>query len=210
MTKSDPAPRTDIAGIVLAGGKAERLGGNKALRDLAGKPMIAYALRPLAPLAHIAINTNEPAAFAGFGASLVGDAHPGIGPLAGVEAGLIWAGKLSPAPEWLLTIPVDMPFLPDRLAERLLAEATGRDTVIAATKDDFSPVCALWAVRQLGHLTEAIERHRMRKVTDYLSTVSCSKALLPEGEPDPLLNVNTPEGLAAAERIARRRPSPGG
>lgn len=204
MTRSDPAPRTDIAGIVLAGGKAERLGGNKALRTLAGKPMITYALRPLAPLAHIAINTVEPAAFAGFAAALVGDTHPGIGPLAGVEAGLAWASKLSSAPDWLLTIPVDMPFLPDDLAERLAAEAAGNDTVVAATENDFSPVCALWAVRQLGHLIEAIERDRLRKVTDYLSTLAWSKVLLPAGAVDPLLNVNTPEGLAEAERIAQQ------
>jgi molybdopterin-guanine dinucleotide biosynthesis protein A len=197
--------RTDIAGLVLAGGKATRLGGEKAFRLLRGRPLIAHAMRPLAGLAHMAVSANaERERYAPFAPVLITDEIADAGPLAGIHAGLFWAAALEPAPRWLLTVPVDMPFLPADLARQFVAQADGVEVVVAATRTDFSPVCALWRLDQLAHLEEAIRIQGARKMTDYLATLSWRRAELRDKPIDPLFNINTAQSLDEAEALAAR------
>jgi len=99
-------PGADIGGYVLAGGKSSRMGSDKALLELAGKPLILHAVTKLHRVCadvHILSNRPELAAYA----PLVKDLHAGCGPIGGIEAAL----EHSPH-EWNLFLPVDMPFLP--------------------------------------------------------------------------------------------------
>ena len=84
-----------VAGIVLAGGRATRMGGgDKALRPLGGQPVLAHVIARLAPQVQaLALSANgDPARFAAFGLPVLADSLPGFpGPLAGVLAGLDWA-----------------------------------------------------------------------------------------------------------------------
>ena len=111
------------AALILAGGQGSRLGYvDKAFLCLNGQPLIALLLARLAPqVQHIAISANgDPSRFAALPLPVLADApeHAGKGPLAGVAAGLAWAGqKLGAAT--LLTVPVDTPFAPMDLLARL-------------------------------------------------------------------------------------------
>ncbi len=70
-----------VLGVILAGGQARRLGGgDKALRELAGKPLLAHAMDRLAPqVAQIVINANgDPARFDSFPAPVVADTVEGL------------------------------------------------------------------------------------------------------------------------------------
>lgn len=127
--------RGDITGLVLAGGRGERMGGaDKGLQPLRGVPLALHALRRLAPQVSrclVSANRNLPA-YAAFGVPVVTDGlpdHPG--PLGGVLAGLQAAGT-----DWLLTVPCDTPAFPLDLAERMGAEAacSGADIVLAASR----------------------------------------------------------------------------
>src|SRR6476646_8739863 len=90
-----PEPRGTTLGVILAGGRAARMGGrDKALLPLDGRPILAWVVERLRPqVAALALNANgDPARFASFGLPVLADAtddHPG--PLAGVLAGLDWA-----------------------------------------------------------------------------------------------------------------------
>ncbi|MFZ1988453.1 MAG: molybdenum cofactor guanylyltransferase [Alphaproteobacteria bacterium] len=192
----------DIAGLVLAGGLSRRFGGNpKAFALLAGKPLIAHALQALAPLEHRAINANHnEAEFATFGAPIVPDIIADAGPLGGIHAGLAWASSLSGI-KWLATVPVDTPFLPVDFIRRLAA-ARDAEAVVAATRTDQSPVCALWDLQQLPDIDFALKRG-VRKMTDYLKLVSWRTVVLAADVYDPLFNVNTTENLNLAERLLR-------
>jgi molybdopterin-guanine dinucleotide biosynthesis protein A len=125
-----------IAGLVLSGGLSRRMGGGeKALRGLGGRPMIAHVIDRLAPqVGAIAINANaDPALYAGFGLPILPDIHPGhAGPLAGVLTGLDWAAKL-PGITHIATAATDKPFFPRDLVA--LAWTDRHDTVFA----DFAP-----------------------------------------------------------------------
>lgn len=127
--------RSDITGLVLAGGRGARMGGaDKGLQPLHGVPLALHALRRLAPQVGrclVSANRNLPT-YAGFGVPVVSDAlpdHPG--PLGGLLAGLQAAGT-----DWLLTVPCDTPSFPLDLAERMAAEAAHRgvDIVLAASR----------------------------------------------------------------------------
>ena len=94
------------AGFVLAGGQSTRMGQNKALLELAGRPLIVRALAALSEVcADVAIAGGAPE-LAAFG-RLVADETPGCGPLGGLVAALEQT-----AYEWNLFVPVDVPFVP--------------------------------------------------------------------------------------------------
>ena len=67
----------DVAGVILAGGLGRRLGGAKALRMLAGRPLLAHVIDRLAPQVapgRLMLNVNEQAlGIASFGLSIVAD-----------------------------------------------------------------------------------------------------------------------------------------
>jgi molybdopterin-guanine dinucleotide biosynthesis protein A len=100
----------DVGGYVLAGGRSSRMGADKALLQLAGKPLIEHAVGKLRRIsADVHILAGEPgrhAALAGY-APLVYDLHPGTGPIGGIEAALVHSSH-----DWNLILPVDVPFLP--------------------------------------------------------------------------------------------------
>jgi molybdopterin-guanine dinucleotide biosynthesis protein A len=104
-----------IGGYVLAGGRSSRMGTDKALLQLAGKPLIAHAVAKLRGLcAEVTILGANPALAAY--APLLGDTHPGCGPIGGMEAAL----KHSPH-AWCLFLAVDMPFLPGAFMQSWMA-----------------------------------------------------------------------------------------
>jgi molybdopterin-guanine dinucleotide biosynthesis protein A len=96
----------EVGGYVLAGGKSSRMGQDKALLELAGKPLALHAvtkLRRVCDDVHILSGRHELAEFA----PLERDLHAGCGPLGGIEAALSHSQH-----EWNLFMPVDMPFCP--------------------------------------------------------------------------------------------------
>ena len=86
------------AALILAGGKASRMGGgDKPLLDVGGSSMLARVIAALRPdAAAVAISANgDPARFGAFALPVLPDgAFVDQGPLAGVLAGLDWAATL--------------------------------------------------------------------------------------------------------------------
>lgn len=108
MGRSEPPP---VGGYVLAGGRSSRMGQDKALLPLAGKPLVEHAVTKLRRLcAKVSVLSGNPE-LAAYG-PLVADNFGGSGPLGGIEAAL-----LDSEFAWNLILPVDMPFLPTRLLD---------------------------------------------------------------------------------------------
>jgi molybdopterin-guanine dinucleotide biosynthesis protein A len=126
--------RLDVGGYVLAGGKSSRMGRDKALLELAGKPLVFHAVSKLWRVCedvHILSSSPELEAFA----PLVRDLHGECGPLGGLEAALEHSRH-----EWSLFMPVDMPFLPAAFLEDWVrAVIVGHDTRVAMFTVDGVP-----------------------------------------------------------------------
>ncbi len=203
---------TDIPGVILAGGRATRMGGgDKGLRPLGGGTLLSHVIDRLAPQAGpLALNANgDPARFAAFGLPVLPDGipdHPG--PLAGVLAGLDWAAGLGAAS--IVTAAADTPFFPRDLAARLRAAAAeaGAPIALAATPDADGqpgrhPTFGLWPVALRDDLRAALAGG-LRKIVAWTDAHGCATALFPAQPFDPFFNVNTPEDLALAETLRGR------
>jgi molybdopterin-guanine dinucleotide biosynthesis protein A len=197
-----------VAGIVLAGGLSRRMGGgDKGLRELGGKPLMAHTIERLAAQASpLAINANgDPSRFAAFGVPVIPDltaGHPG--PLAGVLAGMRWAEKAAPEARFIVTAACDTPFFPEDMTARFLAAAGSAYPAIAlaGSAGRTHPVFALWPVSLADDLEDAVASGN-RKVGDWIGRhrhfiVEFQPANLGGALADPFFNVNTPEDLAQA------------
>lgn len=198
-----------IAGLVLAGGLSRRMGGDdKALKPLAGRPMIAHVIDRLAPqVGAVAINANAaPEVYAEFGLPVLADVHPGYaGPLAGVLTGMEWAAGL-PGVTHIATAATDTPFFPTDLVVRLAACSGDGRIVLARSPAGRHPVFGLWPVALRGDLARWLATSDTMKVlawTDLHDTFWVDFAPAGPDAPDPFFNANTPEELAEAEAFLR-------
>jgi molybdopterin-guanine dinucleotide biosynthesis protein A len=200
-----PAIPGPVVGVVIAGGRSVRFGGEKAVATLAGKPLLLWAVHRLqGSCAAVAVNarpgTQAEALARSEGLTVLHDA-PGdaAGPLAGVKAGLAWAaGRGARA---LAVSPCDAPLLPQDLYARLI-EAAAAGAAMAETSDGHQPLCAVWPVTALPKVTEALAAHAHPPTRLVLESLGAARAHFhDEGA---FANVNTREDLAAiAARLER-------
>src|SRR3984957_12693561 len=89
-----------VRGVILAGGLARRMGGgDKPLREIGGRTILARVIARLEPQCEcLVINANgDPRRFASFGLPVIADGvQDDPGPLAGLLAALDWAAANRP------------------------------------------------------------------------------------------------------------------
>lgn len=113
---------TSFAAIVLAGGRAERMGGvDKAAARIAGRSLLEHVLDAVAAATQVVVvgpvaPTDRPVAF-------TREEPAGGGPAAGLLAGR----DAVPAADLLVVVAVDMPKVTEATVRRLLSAAAGHD-----------------------------------------------------------------------------------
>jgi len=197
-----------IVGVLLAGGAGRRMGGgDKCLRQLGGETLLARTIRSLRPhVGALVLNANgEGARFADYGLPVVADVIEGFaGPLAGVLTGMEWAKANVPGADYVVTVPTDIPFLPDDLVPRLADALVTADADIAcaASGGRDHPVPALWKIGLASELRLDMVERDDRKVDVWTAGRKLARAEWPVGEIDPFFNVNRQEDLARAAQLA--------
>jgi len=193
-------------GVLLAGGQARRMRfedgtGDKSLRLLGGRPLLAHIIERLAPqVERMALNANgDPARFADWNLPVIADdLTDSPGPMAGILAGMTWAeGAVD-----IISLPTDTPFLPHDLVARLLAarDAEGADLAVAASGAHVHFATALWPVRLVGALRLMLA-DGVRRIEEFQKPYRVAVVKYDTVAGDPFLNINTPEDLAEAERL---------
>jgi molybdopterin-guanine dinucleotide biosynthesis protein A len=196
-----------IAAVLLAGGLSRRMGGgDKCLRLLAGRPILAHIVERIRPQVRaLVLNANgDPARFAAFDLPVAADSVPDFaGPLAGVLTGLDWAAARAPDCDLVASVPTDGPFLPPDLVARLACarETEGADIACAASGGRAHPVIALWPVALRDDLRRAMLDEEIRKVDVWTARYRLATIDFPTEPFDPFFNANRPEDLAEAERL---------
>ena len=191
-----------IPAIILAGGKARRMGGgDKGLLPLGSTTILGHVLERLEPQAGpIALNANgNPARFDALGIPVLRDPvpdHPG--PLAGVLAGLLWARAAGAA--HAVTVAADTPFFPrDLVAEFLSVDAP---IVLAQTPNGRHPTFGMWSTSLVEPLSQALS-DGVRKVVAFTDAHGAQSAVFADTPFDPFFNVNTPEDPSEAESLLK-------
>ena len=135
-----------VTGVILAGGKATRMGGtDKGLVPIAGKPMIAWVIDALQPqVSAVLINANRNHdRYAEFGCPVIDDGDSDFrGPLAGMASAM----RAARTP-YIAVVPCDSPLIGGELVARLHAAAvsSGSPVAVAHDGDRLQPVFALLA-----------------------------------------------------------------
>lgn len=188
-------------GVIVAGGRSSRMGREKAAETLRGRTILSRIASALAPqVDEIVINANgDEARFSASGLSVIADLRPEVGtPLAGLDTALS-LGKAKGC-DAVLTVPSDSPFLPADLAARLFA--AGGQAAIAASGGQAHYLTGLWSPGLLGKIEQALAQPRFPRLQDWARDCGAAIVEWPSQPYDPFFNVNTPEELAEAERIA--------
>ncbi|MDW8125336.1 MAG: molybdenum cofactor guanylyltransferase MobA [Geminicoccaceae bacterium] len=203
-----------VLGVILAGGLARRMGGgDKCLLPLgSGTLLEAVIERARGQVSALVLNANGDASrFARFGLEVVPDPVPGyVGPLAGVLAGMEAAMRADPPLPWVASLAADTPFFPVDLVARLLAavEREGAELACAASAGRAHPVFGLWPMRLAADLRRALLEEGLRKIDVWTARYRLAVVDWPAEPFDPFFNVNTPEDLAEAGRLAARAATP--
>jgi molybdopterin-guanine dinucleotide biosynthesis protein A len=206
MTKIVNMPATP--GVLLAGGLARRMGGgDKPMRQIGGRTILARVIARLAPQCDgLILSANgDPARFAGVGLPVIPDTVANFpGPLAGILASLDWAAANRPEVSWVLSAAADCPFLPPDLVARLhhgRAEQNA-ELAVAASDGQLHPVIGLWNVGLREELRHALVVEDIRKVDRWTARYRLATVTWPVDSFDPFFNANTMDDIATAERLA--------
>lgn len=201
---------TKIAGVILAGGRATRIGGgDKGMLMLGDQPLMAHAIDRLRRQVDTTIlNANgDTTRFQEFDLPVIADSlpdHPG--PLAGVLSGLDWAAANGFSA--IVTAAADTPFFPTDLVKRMLN--VGAPLVLAASRPNAStappnrhPTFGLWPVELRDTLRNDLSAG-LRKVGLWADQNHARYVTFEFDQIDPFFNVNTPEDLAAANALLQQ------
>lgn len=148
-----------MTGIILAGGRAGRMGGiNKAFIEVGGERLIDRTLRIYRRLfREIIISTNSPLEYLEFDARIVTDIYKGKGPLGGIHAGLVHA-----AGEHAFVTACDMPCLQEDFIGHMMAAAGGYDIVVPVSARGFESLHAVYSRKCLPVIESQIERGELK------------------------------------------------
>jgi len=184
---------TNIPSVVLAGGSSRRFGSAKGLAELGGKRLIDHVLKRLRPQTSgpLAINGAADGPYAELGLPMIEDGLPGKhGPLAGLHAALLWASAQGASA--VLTAPIDTPFLPPNLLEKL---AERGPPSVAASNDRVHGTCGLWPVEHLKDLEQQLQS-KDRSLRSWVKQCNARIVDFPAEPIDPFFNINTPDDMA--------------
>ncbi|NNK49379.1 MAG: molybdenum cofactor guanylyltransferase [Gemmatimonadetes bacterium] len=212
-------PRSDILGVVLAGGRSRRYGSDKAFAELGGVSLVQRAARTLMPLVdRVVVVANDLDRHSAEEQTVRPDLVSGIGPLGGLHTAVAWAAE--EGMRGAVVLATDMPFVPTPLLEDLASTLEPGAAVLPASRGPrgFEPLCAAYDVGCLPAIEAAIEKGD-RAVISFLPAVDLRIVELARvssyGDPDTMFfNVNRPEdhfradALLAALRAAEPEPEP--
>lgn len=198
IKKAMSGPKTDITGVILAGGLGRRMDGlDKGLVRLDGIPMIQWVIDRLRPqVAGLMINANRNVEiYTGLGCTVVSDRVADFcGPLAGMASGM----QAAPTP-FIVVVPCDSPLFPADLVARLRARqlATQADIVAAHDGQRMHPVFCLLRRDLLDSATRYLDEGE-RKIDQWFARHAFATADFSD-QPDAFRNVNRVEDLAELE-----------
>jgi len=194
-----------VTGVIQAGGKSTRMGGEpKALMELGGRRIVERVLDAVRPVVDdVLIVTNTPALYGFLGVPMVADVYPDHGSLGGIFSGL----RAVPG-DAAFTVACDMPFLHPDVARLVIDRAGEADVVIPRVGEQLETMHALYAKACLPHIERRLKAGRLKIVGFFedVRVVEVDQAEVARVRPPDVvfMNVNTPDELTRARALAAR------
>lgn len=195
-----------FSSIVLAGGKALRLGRDKLQEEVDGKTLLARVLGTLSSLAGdviivAGVGQPLPTGSAGSKVKIVTDVFPDGGPLGGIYTGLAASDSFHN-----LVVAGDMPFLNLPLLRYLLENAGDFDVVIPRLNSFIEPLHAVYSQRCLPYIKREIEsgRRNIRSFFPLVKVRYIERQEIVRFDPECLsfFNINNEDDLKRAWKLS--------
>jgi molybdenum cofactor guanylyltransferase len=175
----------EATAVVLAGGHSRRMGTDKSLLPIDGRPMIEHICRQLCgTFARVLVSANDVPKFSFLGLEVVPDRVPDQGPLMAIASALEISDN-----ELNLIVGCDVPRIRLPVVRRMLAQAEEADAVIPVTKDGKEqPLFAVYRRSARGAMNDVLASggRRIRDIYD-----SCRVGFVELEEDDWFANLNT-------------------
>ncbi|MCK5877120.1 MAG: molybdenum cofactor guanylyltransferase [Candidatus Marithrix sp.] len=189
--------KNNITGVILAGGRAKRMGGlDKGLLLLNNKCMIEYVIATLRPQVNslfISANRNQEDYYQLSKSQILTDDFGNYyGPLAGIATALAHAST-----DYVLSVPCDTPLVSSELAERLYTGLIQHGGEISVAHDGkaIQPIFCLMKCSLLTDLLAFLKMNE-RSVKRFLQRHSAISVDFSDLA-DSFLNINTTEELSS-------------
>ena len=192
--------------VVQAGGQSRRMGSDKGLLPFLGQPLIQRVIDRLAPMAdEVLVTTNHPADYRFLDLPLFEDVIPGKGALGGLITALSAASQ-----PLVAVVACDMPFASQPLFSFMVESlaSSGADLAIPSSGKGLEPLHAVYRRETcLREAQAALDREQMKLISWFpkVQVLTISNQQVKAIDPDPhiFLNLNTPEDLQRAEKLAK-------
>lgn len=187
--------KNTVTGYILAGGKSSRMGTDKGLMLLDGKPLIEHIIEQLKPaVGNLVIVSNNPA-YAAFGYELITDLVKDIGPAGGIYSALTHSKT-----DKNFILSCDMPFVTTAAIDFIIQQTSSAQIILPVHKGQMEPMFGLYSKSCLTQWHALIQQGFLK-----LQEMVCHFNLLKldvDGNhifADPLfININTPEDFKKA------------
>lgn len=182
--------KTDITGIILAGGKSSRMGTDKGFMIFNGKPFAKYSIDAVKSFVSNIIIASNHSEYDNFGLKRVADFIEDAGPLAGIYTGL----KHSKT-EYNIVLSCDIPLITSEIIELLVNQIDSDSDVIQIVSNQRSmPLIAIYK-KQCETLFLDLLQQGERRLWFALNQCKVKNVVLNSELELFTRNINTPEQL---------------
>jgi len=194
--------KTNITGVILAGGKNTRMGANKAFLEIDGERLIDKTLSIYRQIfAEIIIVTNDPLSYIEFAdAAVVTDIYKGKGPLGGIYTGLFYSNH-----PYAFISACDMPYLNKDFIDYLVSQTGKHDVIVPELTEGYQPLHAIYSRSCLPNIKRLLMLDKL-KITGFYRDMRLLS--VPEEQIQPFNadgrlfhNLNTPKDLEKIDRL---------
>lgn len=146
--------------IILAGGKSSRMGQDKGLMDLDGKPMIQHIISTVSKLTTNILIVANNLDYQKFGLPVFEDHVKDKGPLGGFVTGL---SASNTDLNWIISC--DTPYVSVDLLSTLMSNLKNVDAVVPTKDDKLHPLIAAYHKATLPHFEKELELNHLKMMT---------------------------------------------
>jgi len=144
--------KTEITGIVLAGGKSSRMGKEKGLCTMNKKPLIEYAVEVLLEVCDEVIISANGNSYDYLGLPVVKDEVTGVGPIGGISSAIHFSST-----EDNFVLSCDMPFITAKLVRYIISHKLEHQAVVPVNNGFPEPLCAYYGKDAASLFDKSIE-----------------------------------------------------
>lgn len=194
--------KSDITGIILAGGQSQRMGFNKAEAKMHGESMLIRIIEKLKAVTPSILVSTGTITYPTIQWPQISDEHPNCGPLGGIYSALnISDTSLN------LVVSCDIPLVSVSLLKNIVASASESNALITVPVDhdgQLHMTCAVYRKEILPLLEQQISAHafKLKGLLDLVSVeylnISKEHTLYHEHA---FMNINSPSTLEQARKL---------